>query len=150
MNSEYFRNNIDLIYVMSVMGGGNYIDLGHYIKEYDGYGPLGGRLTQVVTDNSGRLQARTMTVSSVLGCGHLVTSTAAISGFCYVCGRVCCPHCLRICEISGITACRRHSVIYDGVVISTRAQKGLWKLKARRLAKQKKDLIVARKKHPKI
>ncbi len=130
----------DLLYVLGLSGGKvpvNLRNIGHYIKNFDGRGPLGGVMTQVFTDQQGRLQSTSMTVSSVLGCGHLVTSADGIAGFCQICGRVTCHQCLAVCEMTGITSCRRHYTIYKGVVVSDRARKGLWKLRAKRIAQHK-------------
>lgn len=115
-------------------------DLGHFIKQFDGTGFAGGHLSQISTDHLGRLQATNIQISSLLGCGHIVSSVEQISGFCQVCGRFCCSiykGCLEVCQITGITVCRRHYAIKDGVVVSSIAQKGLWRLKARKIAKRR-------------
>lgn len=145
MNTDHMRTVTDLAYVVNVLGGGrvpvNYRYLGHYIRSYSNSGPVGGVLSQVFSDAMGRLQSTSITLSSILGCGHLVNSVGQISGFCHVCARLCCPLCLAICDFTGITVCRRHYAVVHGIVVSSRAQKGLWKLKARRLAKQRKELF---------
>ena len=107
MNTDFIRTVTDLAYVVNVLGGGrvpvNYRYLGHYIRSFSNSGPVGGVLSQVFTDALGRLQSTSITLSSVLGCGHLVTSVEQISGFCHVCARVCCPQCLAICDFTGMT-----------------------------------------------
>ena len=123
------------------------INYGHFLKQYDGSGFIGGVLQRITTDHLGRLQAENITISSILGCGHLVTSKDQIAGFCQVCGRISCmnPSCLLVCDISGITVCRRHYKIKYGVAVSSVAQKGLWKLKAKRIGKMKRMIIDDRK-----
>ena len=130
----------DLLYILGLAGGRmpvNFLNTGHHLKTYDGRGPLGGIMSQIYTDPLGRLQSTSMTVSSVLGCGHLATSADQVAGFCQVCGRVCCHQCLAVCEMTGITACRRHYIIYKGVVVSDHARKGLWRFRASKIAKNK-------------
>lgn len=46
-----------------------------------------------------------------------------------------------VCELKGITVCRQHYKIIDGVVVSSIAQKGLWKSKAKKIAKKKSELL---------
>ena len=123
------------------------INYGHFIKQYDGSGFIGGVLQRIMTDHLGTARAECATVSSVLGCGHLVSSIEQIGGYCQVCGRVCCcnPSCLSVCDISGITVCRRHYQLKYGVVVSSVAQKGLWRLRAKRIGQKKRMLIDDRK-----
>ncbi len=123
------------------------LNYGHFVKQYDGSGFIGGLLHRIVTDHLGNFRAECATVSSVLGCGHLVTSTDQIGGYCQVCGRISClnPSCLAVCDVSGITVCRRHYQVKYGVVVSTVAQKGLWRLKAKRIGQKKRMLLDDRK-----
>ena len=138
--SDLISKFIDLLLVR---GGGpepiDYRNYGYIIKPYDGAGPVGGNLNQITTDQYGRLVVSNLVVSSVLGCGHLVTSTDQIAGVCRMCGTVCCilPGCLAICELKGITVCRKHYSIKHGVVVSKIAQKGLWGLKAKKIRNNK-------------
>jgi hypothetical protein len=119
------------------------INYGHFIKQYDGSGFVGGMIQRVTTDHMGRVRAESVMISSVLGCGHLVTSTDQIGGYCQVCGRICCRslNCLAVCDITGITVCRQHFEVKYGVVVSSHAQKGLWRLKAKKIGQRKRMLI---------
>ena len=152
MNTEHIRTVTDLAYVVNVLGGGRvpvkYRYLGHYIRSFSNSGPVGGVLSQVFTDAMGTLQSTSITLSSILGCGHLINSVEQISGFCHMCARVCCPQCLALCDFTGMTVCRRHYAVVHGVVVSSRAQKGLWKHKARKLAKQRRELPYETKPRP--
>ena len=120
---------------------------GHFIKQYDGSGFIGGIIERISTNEFGRVIAENITVSSVLGCGHLVTSAEQIAGYCQICGRVCCinPSCLLICDMTGITICRKHCKVKYGVVVSTYAQRGLWRFKAKKLGEKKRMIIDDRK-----
>ena len=122
-------------------------NFGHFIREYDGSNFIGGVLTRMVTDQMGMVKAESITVSSILNCGHLVTSFGEIAGYCQVCGRVCCRNlgCLSVCDFTGITVCRRHFKVKYGVVVSSPAQKGFWKSKAKKLGQQKQVLLDDRK-----
>lgn len=118
----------------------NITDLGHFVKQFDNSGFVGGYINQIFTDGFGRLHSTNIQISSLLGCGHIVSNIDQISGYCQICGRFCCniySDCLKVCELSGITVCRQHYKEKDGVVVSSIAQKGLWKLKARKIAKRK-------------
>jgi hypothetical protein len=53
--------------------------------------------------------------------------------------------CLAICDITGMTVCRKHFKIKHGVVVSTAAQKGLWRLKVKKLSEKKRVLIDEKK-----
>lgn len=137
---------IDLINVLWVASGGqapiNYSDLGYFVRMFSMSGSVTGPLIRIATDSLGRLHAAKITICSILGCGHLVTDTQQIAGFCMVCGTVCCHQCLRVCALTGITVCRKHFTVKNGVVISQPAQKGLfWRLKARRIAKKNMELL---------
>lgn len=145
-DKEYF-NKIGLLHklieFLAVTQGQiptNIIDLGHSINQFDGTGFVGGQLSQISTDHLGRLQSSSIRISSLLGCGHIVSRVEQISGFCQICGRFCCnlyKGCLEICELSGITVCRKHYAVIDGVVVSSTAQKGLWRFKVKKIAKRK-------------
>jgi hypothetical protein len=146
-SSEFLKAITDLFFVYTAGGGqhplrfGNY---GSYIKNLDTPGFVGGMLTQITTDEFGRLQVDGVTVSSVIGCGHTVTSVSQIAGVCSICGRICCnlnPSCLMVCDLKGIPVCRRHYKIKHGVIVSSAAQKGLWKLKARIIGHRKRAYI---------
>ena len=146
MSVDFIRSIIELL---AVTGGSvpiKYEHLGHLVRRYDGSGVIGGILYQIFTDQLGRLHARNLTLSSILGCGHLVTGMDRIAGFCQMCGKLCCtlPGCLEVCELTGITACRAHYDIYKGVVVSKYAQRSRWKGKAKRIAKTKPELLNAR------
>lgn len=121
---------------------------GHFIKQYNGSGFVGGIIERISTDQLGRVLAENITVSSVLGCGHLVTSADHIAGYCQICGRICCrvnPSCLLVCDMTGITVCRKHYKVKYGVVVSSYAQRGLWRLKAKKLGEKKRMIIDGRK-----
>ncbi len=116
------------------------VNYGHFVKQYDNSGFIGGVLQKTSTSIEGAVRSETVTMSSILGCGHLVNSIEQISGYCQVCGRLCCNNysCLAVCEITGITVCRRHYVEKHGIIVSSFAQKGLWKLKAKKIAENKR------------
>jgi len=147
------RTNLETIIDLLAATGGQiplrYINLGHIIKPFPGTGIIGGYLSQIFTDHLGRLTAINAQVSSIIGCGHMVTSLKEISGFCQICGRLCCKKegCLEACDFLGITVCRRHYKIKEGIVVSSKAQKGLWKRKAKKLAIQR-ELLNAGKQIP--
>jgi hypothetical protein len=137
----YFHKVIEFIAVTQAQTPAQILDFGHHIKQYDGSGFLGGTLSAIRTDQFGILQSAIIQIATLLPCGHTVESVSQISGYCQICGRVCCnidPLCLRVCELTGITVCRQHYTIKHGVVVSTFAQRSLfWKLKAKRIARQK-------------
>jgi hypothetical protein len=114
---------------------------GHFVRWYNGTGHIGGVLTNVETDEQGRVYVSSLTLSSIMGCGHTVTSVDQICGVCMVCKRLCClrPGCLLVCDITGITVCKRHYSVKDGIVVSSPAKKGLWRLRAKRLARIRRE-----------
>ncbi len=114
---------------------------GHFVRRYNGTGHIGGVLANVETDEQGRLYVSSLTLSSIMGCGHTVTSVDQICGVCTVCGRLACirPGCLQVCDITGKTACSRCYSVKDGIVVSKPAQKGLWRLRAKRLARIRRE-----------
>lgn len=121
---------------------------GHFIRQYDGAGFIGGIIERISTDQYGRVIAENLTVSSMLGCGHLVTNADHIAGYCQQCGKICCrlnPSCLSVCDFTGISVCRKHYKVKYGVVVSSFAQKGLWRFKAKKLGEKKRLLIDGRK-----
>ena len=122
----------------------SYEDLGHFIQRYRNTGHIGGVLSHVETDEFGRVYVQSVTVSSILGCGHAVNSVDHIAGICLVCGRLCCvmPGCLAVCDITGKTTCRRHYSVKNGIVVSDLAKKFLWRWKANRLAQSRKRVII--------
>jgi len=152
MITDFLRAFTDMVFVNKLDGGRapmNFRTAGHYVQRYNKSGPIGGPITQIITDPQGRLQATSAMLSSILQCGHLVTSAEQVAGQCYVCGRIVCRQCLAVCEFSGKTACRRHFAVVHGIVVSSYAQKGLWKHKAKKLALQKKELPYETKPQPK-
>lgn len=150
MSVDFIRTIIELL---AVTGGSvpiHYQHFGHMVRRYDGSGIIGGVLYQFFTDHLGRLHAGNFTLSSILGCGHLVTGMEQVAGFCQIDGKLCCnkPGCLEVCELTGITVCRSHYDVYKGVIVSTVAKKGRWKSKAKKIAKRKEELIDAKLKLP--
>lgn len=145
-SGDFLKTIIDLFFVHTA-GSGQYPlqvrNYGSFVKNLDTTGFVGGHLTQITTDEFGRLVVEGMTVSSILGCGHTVTSLSEIGGVCRVCGRICCsnPACLAVCDILGITVCRRHYKVKYGVIVSSAAQKGLWRLKAKIIGNKKRAQI---------
>ncbi len=119
-----------------------YENYGNVVTMYDGSGNVGGFITQVVYDEMGRLVVRGLTASSIIGCGHAISCSSEVSGVCMICGRLCCTRlgCMETCDILGITCCKKHYSIIDGIVVSTRAQKGMWKSKAKKLARKRGTL----------
>lgn len=126
---------------------GKYEQYGHIIQGLKGSAHIGGILSQIYTDQYGKVHIKKITVSKILGCGHLVNSPDQIAGVCQICGKFCCknPSCLLVCDITGITVCRRHYKVKHGVVVSSKAQLGLWKSKAKKIGKMKRRLIDDRK-----
>jgi len=126
---------------------GKYEQYGHIIRGAKGFAHIGGIISRIHTDQFGKVHIKKLTVSTVLGCGHLVNSPEKIAGICKICGRFCCtnPSCLLVCDITGITVCRKHYKVKHGVVVSSKAQQGLWKLKAKRIGRMKRKLIDDRK-----
>ena len=150
MDINLFRTGIDALALHKSTGGKDpiqYTHYGHFIKTIDGPGFVGGAVRQIILDPIQGLIVRELTVSSILHCGHLVTGIDQIAGYCMICGRVCCNlhKCLLVCDITGITACRKHFKLKHGVVISTIAQKGLWRWKAKRIGQKKRILIDEKK-----
>ena len=145
-----FRTIIDFVCATGGQVQINHRDMGHIVQKFKGSGFIGGSLSQVFTDNLGRLQTLNINISSILGCGHHIVNPMQISGYCQVCGRLCCKKigCLRTCEFLGITVCNRHYVIKNGVVVSTRGQKGLWRLKTRRIEHKRREIADAKKQLP--
>lgn len=143
MEPEFIYTIIDLI---SQTGGAvpvEYKKLGTYVMPLRSDGFIGGELNRIFTDELGRIQSASINMASILGCGHLVTKASEIAGYCQICGKVCCnlyPGCLMVCDFKGITVCRKHYKYIDGVVVSTAAQKGLWRLKAKSLANKRRNI----------
>ena len=137
------RRLIDLLAVTSVgQLRAEIKNYGHFIKRLKDFGLIGGVLTNVSTDKMGQVRIENLVVSSILGCGHLVNSIDQIAGICQIpgCNRFCCnihPECLRVCDLSGLSVCRKHYEIKDGIIVSTHARKGLWRLKVKNVAKNK-------------
>ena len=117
-----------------------YRDFGHHIRNYTSTGFIGGVLSNIETDDYGRLHVSSITISSLLGCGHTVTSVDQISGACSDCGRLCCvnPGCLLVCDLTGKTVCKKHYSIKEDIVIAKSAKEGLWRIKVRKLAKERR------------
>jgi hypothetical protein len=127
-----------------------YQDNGHFIRRYQGSGQIGGVLSNIVTDDEGRIYVQSATISSLLGCGHAVNSVELIAGICMVCGRLCCvmPGCLVVCDVTGRTACRRHYSVRNGIVVSELGKGFFWRFKAKLLARKRKEINHATKKLP--
>ena len=134
----------------AVTGGVSRIKIrshGHFIQQLKSIGFVGGNLCQVQTDQYGRIHVEDITISSILGCGHLVSNVSQIKGYCKICGRFCCHHpgCLEVCAFSGITVCKKHYKTEKGIVVSTKEQGFFWKLKARMLRKKIDEFAFERK-----
>jgi len=144
MDNESIYQFIDALYVAGLsrleLDRINYEHHGHIVMPIEKLGFVGGNLTQMAPDKFGRIRFKNLVVSPLLGCGHVTTSIKQIGGTCHVCKRLICIQCLRACDLTGVTVCRKHSIIKDGVVISFHAKKGLWRLKAYNAAKKKKEL----------
>ncbi len=150
MSINLLRTAIDLYALFTSSGGRypvEYNHYGHFTMPVNGPGFVGGAIRKIYIDRHGTLHVNDLTVSSYLDCGHLVTSVDQIAGYCKVCGRICCNlhNCLMVCDITGLTVCRAHYKVKYGVVISSPAQKGLWRLKAKRIGQKKRILIDERK-----
>ena len=148
MDINLFRSGLDAQALFASSGGKypvEYYHYGHFTKLIDGPGFVGGSVGQIYIDPSGKLIVKEMTVSSILHCGHIVTSVDQIAGFCKVCGDICCHNCLMMCDITGLTVCRKHYKLKYGVVVSKPAQKGLWWWKAKKLGLQKRISIDEKK-----
>lgn len=148
MDSNLFRAFVDFL---AVTGGGQVpVKIKHYgqfIKELKSSGFVGGNLSQVITDEYGRIQVESIRVSSILGCGHLVNSHSEIKGVCSICHSFCChnPGCLEVCSISGETVCNKHYKIEKGIIVSANKQGFFWKFRARKLRKKLDEFAITRK-----
>ncbi len=110
---------------------------GHIIVPIEFLGFVGGNITEMATDQQGRIRYRNIIVSPLLACGHVTKSLNEIAGTCFVCKRLICDKCLVNCDLTGIPVCPKHSTVKKGVVIGNHAKKGLWRLKARKIAEAK-------------
>jgi hypothetical protein len=116
-----------------------YENYGNVVSVFSGSGNIGGSVIKIDFDDMGRLAVRGFNSVAIIGCGHAVSKTEDIGGICKICGRLCCNRrgCIQTCDILGITCCKKHYSIIDGIVVSTKAQKGMWKSKAKKLARRK-------------
>ena len=116
-----------------------YENYGNMVSIYSGSGNIGGPIVKVDFDEMGRLVVKGFNSISIIGCGHAVSKTEDIGGICKICGRLCCsrPGCLMVCDIKGIPVCKKHYSVKYGVVVSTLAQKGLWKSKAKKISQDR-------------
>jgi hypothetical protein len=121
---------------------------GHIIIPVEFLGFVGGNITEMSTDEHGRIRYRNFVVSPLLSCGHVTTSIGEISGTCFVCKRLICDQCLLNCDLTGVPICKKHSTIKDGVVIGNHARKGLWRLKVRKISQEKELGYYERKQIP--
>lgn len=143
-----------IIELLVVTGGQlplRYINFGHIIRPVGNTGIVGGYFDQIFLDQLGRLTVIKGRMNALLGCGHVISSAEEMSGFCQICAALCCKKegCLEVCDFLGITVCRRHYEMREGVIVSSKAQKGLWKRKAKKIAAQKRELLDARRQIPK-
>ncbi len=102
---------------------------GHLIVPAEFLGFVGGNITQISPDESGRITYKNLIVSPLLACGHITKSISEIAGTCFVCKRLICSQCLLTCDLTGALVCPKHSSIKDSVVIGNHAKKGFWRLK---------------------
>ncbi len=107
---------------------------GHIIVPAEYLGFVGGNITQISPDEYGRITYKNVIISPLLGCGHITKSINEIAGICFVCKRLICSQCLLTCDLTGVPVCVRHSTIKHGVVVGNHAKKGLWRIKARKIA----------------
>ena len=123
-------------------------NFGHVIIPVEYLGFVGGKITQIYPDQHGILHFQNVIVSPLLACGHVTKNINEIAGTCFVCKRLICEKCLLTCELTGVPVCRRHSTIKNGVVIGNHARKGLWRLKAHKIANNRVYLPNGRKQIP--
>ncbi len=121
---------------------------GHIIVPVEYLGFVGGNITEMATDQQGRIRYRNVIVSPLLACGHVTKSLNEIAGTCFICKRLICDKCLVNCDLTGIPVCPKHSTVKKGVVIGNHAKKGLWRLKARKIAQEKELGFYERKQIP--
>lgn len=121
---------------------------GHIIIPVEILGFVGGNIAEISTDRHGRMRYRNFIVSPLLSCGHVTRSIQEIAGTCFVCKRLVCEKCLLICDLTGVPVCLRHATIKNGVVVGNHARKGLWWLKARKIAIDKELGFHERKQIP--
>lgn len=121
---------------------------GHIIIPIEFLGFVGGNITQMAPDQHGRIIYKNIIVSPLLACGHITRSINEIAGTCSVCKRLICEQCLLTCDLTRTPVCLKHSTIKNGVVIGDHAKKGLWRLKAHRIAQQKELGFHERKQIP--
>ena len=111
---------------------------GHQIFPAYNPGFIWGDITQVSPDRFGRLILKNRNLKPLLFCGHTVSSPDSIGGICFVCKKLICTQCLLRCDLTLELVCPRHSTIKRGIVIGDHAKKKwFWRLKARRIRKQK-------------
>jgi hypothetical protein len=151
MENNSFNQFVDAVYVF----GASRVEPKDVIYEHHGHlvmpiwklGFLGGNLTQMGPDESGKIRFKNLIISPLLYCGHVLTSINQLGGRCHVCGHLTCRECLRMCDLSGVSVCLKHSTVTSkGIVVSVHAQKGLWKLKALREARKMQGLSYGGKK----
>jgi hypothetical protein len=122
---------------------------GHIIIPVEYLGFVGGNLSQIATDQFGRLIYRNVVVSPLLACGHITKSINEIAGTCFVCKRLICDRCLVSCDLTGAPVCPMHSTVKDGVVIGDHAKKGLlWRVKVQKVRQEKELGLDVRKQIP--
>jgi len=149
MGSNSMNSLIDLLavsgYARHEINRIVFISGAHIIIPIEFLGFVGGNITQICPDQYGRLRYQNITISPLLACGHVTKSIYEIAGTCSVCKRLICKNCLVNCELTGVPVCPKHSTIKKGVVIGNHARIGLWRIKARKIAKNKELGINERK-----
>jgi hypothetical protein len=150
------NNPISSLIDMLAVSGYSRVQLERLVYQYGGHiiipvefiGFVGGNITQMSPDQHGRIIYRNLIVSPLLACGHVTRSINEIAGTCSVCNRLVCEQCLLICDLTRVPVCQKHSTIKNGVVIGDHAKKGLWRLKAHKIAQQKELGFHERKQIP--
>jgi hypothetical protein len=130
----------------------NYVDFGHHLFVSRGQGFVGGVLSNIYTDNQGRVYVQSLTASSLLSCGHAINDISLVSGACSMCQGLACvmPGCLAACSITNRIVCRSCYDVHNGVVVSNLAKEDnmFWRLKAKLMARQRKAINHATKRLP--
>jgi len=117
----------------------------HMVFPVEYPGNVGGNITQISTDQYGRIIYRNIIMSPLLACGHIARSINEIAGTCFVCKKLICTQCLLTCDLTGAPVCKMHSTVKDGMVIGNHAKKGLWRFKVRRIREEKELGLDVRK-----
>jgi len=138
-SNTFYSFMMDLLYLT---GSGQvpikFCHYGNFIKEFHPGEPICGTVNRIVTNPMGGVQIESMDVTTILSCGHTISSQHQLNGvgICAVCGGACCPACLSICAINRYLVCRNCFTLYRGLPVSLPAQTGFWKSRVKKIIKE--------------